>query len=1060
MSHNKKYYKPSPVLLPAKNLLQLACVYGDLPFIESLLKSGDFNVNEPDQESNCTALHSSVYHGLLGVAALLTSYGASWECQDFDGCSVWDYLNDNRNKCSLIDGKSLLYSWGNNYTFNLGVGTGDSKQLPVLVKGVDKTVIKKIVLSKYHSVILDENGSVFSCGIGKGCRLGHGNDETYLSFKFIQTLREKIIDISAGNSHTLFLSDQGYLYACGSNEFGQLGVGNTSDSIPTQSMFPAKLNHKDIRNVFFTFIACGNFHSAVCTENKLYTFGRNVGQLGYPLGKLGRVQFIPKVVTAFYHRKEAKIISLSACDTVTTGILSNNTIFVLENFNCKVYSANRANIGLVYSKTFYFTQISSYGVASEVDSLSKSSSQNLPFEIILLDNFNSIWRFSTGNVCVHLCRFENGYNIKVSHFALGKSLFLVSIFGEVFQCNLPPIVPSSDLHSNKKLQLDLVQASKFEDNVNPIISLTRLKYLHNILNIYTDANCENFFCYLQDPVSELVLLPHISKSVYLSDFKVHFENIQFNPPECCITIESEDGRLIHIDSYIFCVFISEICETKCDILNYMPKSGKTYKCSLNYTILHAIFAAAYLQGNAIPEELPFLISVLFRNIPNSPILKRQPFQHRNFEYKSFHILHDTVISCLDGESFKCHKCILIARSEYFSSMLTLGWRESSLQIPILNFQFTLVIMEIIIEYIYTDLYPRSIHEHSLYQLLIASDHFLLPRLKDWVEYKIGNSLTIDNVIPVLELSRMYCAQQLTVSCVEFVCINFSWLMSKHELDMLDLDVLALVSDCACTRMRRLGIKEKTVYYYDHYNDLVDEQFFVASKNNVLPQRERSKTVPKKTKKRNSMNRSVSECSHGRDDPILISDDTILATEPWKPNWLASKEERDSTPNFNEILSEEKSRYLLNQKYLPRMRSKSSTNSHMQQYMSWGISHNINARKKRSKSKRATSESEVEVKKRERTWSTVEIPAEISFEDIYNHQLSSPAIEPILLYSDPICLPKEEKVPLVPPQQPLQVINAFESIVIEEQALTDLRQYYQNTYPFEQFTIERELGSEF
>ena len=156
MSQHRKFYKPTPISLPQKDLLQLACTYGDLPLIQSLLKSGEFNVNDRDQESNCTALHSSVYHRLYGVSALLTAYGAKWDYKDFDGCSVWDYLNDSREYCQPINDKCLVYSWGNNFTWNLGIETGVTKHTPSPVKGLERANIKKMIVSKYHSLFLDK----------------------------------------------------------------------------------------------------------------------------------------------------------------------------------------------------------------------------------------------------------------------------------------------------------------------------------------------------------------------------------------------------------------------------------------------------------------------------------------------------------------------------------------------------------------------------------------------------------------------------------------------------------------------------------------------------------------------------------------------------------------------------------------------------------------------------------------------------------------------------------------------------------------------------------------
>ena len=43
-----------------------------------------------------------------------------------------------------------------------------------------------------------------------------------------------------------------------------------------------------------THVAAGRYHTAVCTENELYTWGRNIGQLGYSGTDI--MQYVPKQV--------------------------------------------------------------------------------------------------------------------------------------------------------------------------------------------------------------------------------------------------------------------------------------------------------------------------------------------------------------------------------------------------------------------------------------------------------------------------------------------------------------------------------------------------------------------------------------------------------------------------------------------------------------------------------------------------------------------------------------------------------------------------------------------
>ena len=42
------------------------------------------------------------------------------------------------------------------------------------------THLSKVVMCKFHSVFLSADGRVFTCGHGRGGRLGHGNEETIL----------------------------------------------------------------------------------------------------------------------------------------------------------------------------------------------------------------------------------------------------------------------------------------------------------------------------------------------------------------------------------------------------------------------------------------------------------------------------------------------------------------------------------------------------------------------------------------------------------------------------------------------------------------------------------------------------------------------------------------------------------------------------------------------------------------------------------------------------------------------------------------------------------------
>jgi len=65
-------------------------------------------------------------------------------------------------------------------------------------------------MSTYHSVFLAQTGEVYTCGSGRGGKLGLGHESSVLKPEIVQlNSKYKCIKISAGVDQTLFLSDNG-----------------------------------------------------------------------------------------------------------------------------------------------------------------------------------------------------------------------------------------------------------------------------------------------------------------------------------------------------------------------------------------------------------------------------------------------------------------------------------------------------------------------------------------------------------------------------------------------------------------------------------------------------------------------------------------------------------------------------------------------------------------------------------------------------------------------------------------------------------------------------------
>src|SRR5262249_37632262 len=119
-------------------------------------------------------------------------------------------------------------------------------------------------------------GSLWTCGDNSSGQTGTGKStSTFMGFVTIPEF-PGWKDIAAGNTHSLALDNRGRLTACGNNSFGQLGLGNTTNSSGFQFVpFPAGLTA-------WTAITAGsNYSIALANNGQLYACGLGIfGTLG------------------------------------------------------------------------------------------------------------------------------------------------------------------------------------------------------------------------------------------------------------------------------------------------------------------------------------------------------------------------------------------------------------------------------------------------------------------------------------------------------------------------------------------------------------------------------------------------------------------------------------------------------------------------------------------------------------------------------------------------------------------------------------------------------------
>nr|XP_036850376.1 inhibitor of Bruton tyrosine kinase isoform X7 [Manis javanica]XP_036850377.1 inhibitor of Bruton tyrosine kinase isoform X7 [Manis javanica] len=175
------------------------------------------------------------------------------------------------------------------------------------------------------------------------------------------------------------------------------------------------------------------------------------------------------------------------------------------------------------------------------------------------------------------------------------------------------------------------------------------------------------------------------------------------------------------------------------------------------------------------------INVISKKTGNKPKLNQ----------KKCSFLCDVTMKSVDGKEFPCHKCVLCARLEYFHSMLSSSWIEASscaaLEMPIHS-----DILQVILDYLYNDeavVIKESQNVDFVCSVLVVADQLLITRLKGICEVALTEKLTLKNAAMLLEFAAMYNAEQLKLSCLQFVGLNMAALLEARSLDVLSDDVL-------------------------------------------------------------------------------------------------------------------------------------------------------------------------------------------------------------------------------------------------------------------------------
>eukprot|EP01132_Coremiostelium_polycephalum_P008032 gene8032-9880_t len=129
-------------------------------------------------------------------------------------------------------------------------------------------------------------------------------------------LPDDIIEVCCGDHHNLILDKNRLVYSMGWGLYNQLGHGRTNNEYSPKLI-------QDLKDVVIIKIACGTWHSLVLTnENEVYSFGFGEhGQLGHSNNESSPY---PKLIDSLF---DLKIVSISCGNRSSLFLDDQNRIF-------------------------------------------------------------------------------------------------------------------------------------------------------------------------------------------------------------------------------------------------------------------------------------------------------------------------------------------------------------------------------------------------------------------------------------------------------------------------------------------------------------------------------------------------------------------------------------------------------------------------------------------------------------------------------------------------------------------------------------------------------------
>ncbi|XP_030764189.1 uncharacterized protein LOC115888568 isoform X2 [Sitophilus oryzae] len=221
--------------------------------------------------NNCVYTMGVATSGCLGTGPMLTNTSGPRLVNTLHDLKVTPLSVSCGRKHTLCATDCGVFAWGSNSHGQLGLGPHlQETPYPQMLISISHLKIVDISAGQYHSIALTHTGKVYTWGWGIHGQLGHGNCDNEYYPRLVQ-FDHPVRQVTAGHAHSLILTCDGKVFGFGSNVFGQLENCHIDAKKSTRPTWVVILPDMYIP---IEKIATAYFHNmAVTAEQKVFMWG-------------------------------------------------------------------------------------------------------------------------------------------------------------------------------------------------------------------------------------------------------------------------------------------------------------------------------------------------------------------------------------------------------------------------------------------------------------------------------------------------------------------------------------------------------------------------------------------------------------------------------------------------------------------------------------------------------------------------------------------------------------------------------------------------------------------